>query len=602
MSLKTNPFNEQQLTTLNQLLPGLTKEQILWLSGYLEGRLAVEGGVAVSPQPAAVVLPESSTKLTILYGTETGHSHGLAEKLAQKATNKNINAQVLSMYDFNYKKLKEEENVAIIVSTHGEGEPPDMAEDFYKFVTGTRAPQLEKLNYSVLAMGDKTYKHFCKTGEDIYSALKALGAHSVCSLAKCDVDYDRDAEIWMNNFLVSLLSAQPAEQASVSTVTSAGIVSEGSSLAFDEFSKSNPYMATVLEKVKITGRDSDKEVYHVELSLEGSGLEYEPGDSIGIFAKNPEALVEQILEKTGFNPEQKVDVKEEEITIKDALSHHLEITTLTFDVLKKYQEKVKNPDLAKIINDNKLSDDYLYGHDVLDLLEDFPFEWNANKLAEVLRPIPPRLYSISSSMESVGEEVHVTVSVVRYERKDRLRNGACSSHLADTIEIDDQLPIYVDKNPSFKLPANGSKIIMVGAGTGVAPYRAFMQHRESLGIKGESWLFFGDRRFSSDFLYQAEWQKLLKSEHLSKLDVAFSRDQEEKVYVQHKLKENQKEVFEWIENGAHFYLCGDMKYMAKDVNKTLLEIIQTQGGVTEEQAEKYVKNLKREKRFQTDVY
>ena len=602
MSLKTNPFNEQQLTTLNQLLPELTKEQILWLSGYLEGRLAADGGAVVSSPAAAVVQPESSTKLTILYGTETGHSHGLAEKLVQKATNKNINAQVLSMYDFNYKKLKEEENVAIIVSTHGEGEPPDMAEDFYKFVTGTRAPQLEKLNYSVLAMGDKTYKHFCKTGEDIYSALKTLGAHSVCSLAKCDVDYGRDAEIWMNNFLVNLSSALPAEQASVSTVTSAGSVSEASSLAFEEFSKTNPYMATVLEKVKITGRDSDKEVYHVELSLEGSGLEYEPGDSIGIFAKNPEALVEQILEKTGFNPEQKVDVKEDEITIKDALSHHLEITTLTFDVLKKYQEKVKNPELAKIINDDKLSDDYLYGHDVLDLLEDFPFEWNANKLAEVLRPIPPRLYSISSSMESVGEEVHVTVSVVRYERKDRLRNGACSSHLADTIEIDDQLPIYVDKNPSFKLPANGSKIIMVGAGTGVAPYRAFMQHRESLGIKGESWLFFGDRRFSSDFLYQAEWQKLLKSEHLSKLDVAFSRDQEEKVYVQHKLKENQKEVFEWIENGAHFYLCGDMKYMAKDVNKTLLEIIQTQGGVTEEQAEKYVKNLKREKRFQTDVY
>jgi len=598
MSLKTNPFNEQQLATLNQLLPGLTKEQILWMSGYLEGRLAAEGGVEV-PQPNAVaVQTESLVNLTILYGSETGNSHLLAEKLAEKAANKRINAQVLSMYDFNYKKLKEEENVAIIVSTHGEGEPPDMAEDFYKYVTGTRAPQLENLNYSVLALGDKTYKHFCKTGEDIHTALKGLGAFAFSSLAKCDVDYDQDADIWMNNLLASLSSMQAATQ----TAVSAESVSGGGSLAFEEFSKTNPYMATVLEKVQITGRDSDKEVYHLELSLEGSGLEYEPGDSVGIFAKNPESLVEQILKKTGFDPEQKVDVKDEEITIKDALDHHLEITMLTFDVLRKYQEKVKNPELEKIINDDQLSDDYLYGHDVLDLLEDFPFNWNANKLAEVLRPIPPRLYSISSSMESVGEEVHVTVSVVRYERKDRLRNGACSSHLADTIELDDQLPIYIDKNPSFKLPANGSKIIMVGAGTGVAPYRAFMQHRESLGIKGESWLFFGDRRFSSDFLYQAEWQKLLKSEHLTKLDVAFSRDQEEKIYVQHKLKENQEEVFNWIENGAHFYLCGDMKYMAKDVNKTLLEIIQTQGGVTEEQAEKYVKNLKREKRFQTDVY
>uniref|UniRef100_UPI003217BB58 assimilatory sulfite reductase (NADPH) flavoprotein subunit n=1 Tax=uncultured Draconibacterium sp. TaxID=1573823 RepID=UPI003217BB58 len=598
MSLKTNPFSEQQLSTLNQLLPGLTKDQILWLSGYLEGRLASEGGgeVSLSQPQAMVTKPESLINLTILYGSETGHSHGLAEKLAEKAANKNINAQVLSMYDFNYKKLNEEENVAIIVSTHGEGEPPDMAEDFYKYVTGTRAPQLEKLNYSVLALGDKTYKHFCKTGEDIYGALKSLGAFPVTSLTKCDVDYDRDADIWMNNFLVNLTSAQ------ASAPTSEGANSESGVSAYEEFSKTNPYMATVLDKVQITGRDSDKEVYHVELSLEGSGIEYEPGDSLGIFAKNPDSLVEQILEKTGFDPDQKVDIKEEEVTIKDALSHHLEITTLTFDVLRKFQEKVKNPELEKIINDDQLSDDYLYGHDVLDLLEDFPFDWNANKLVEVLRHIPARLYSISSSMESVGEEVHVTVSVVRYERKDRQRKGACSSHLADTIELDDQLPVYIEKNPSFKLPPNGSKIIMVGAGTGVAPYRAFMQHRESLGVKGDSWLFFGDRRFSSDFIYQTEWQKLLKSEHLTKLDVAFSRDQEEKIYVQHKLKENQEEVFNWMENGAHFYLCGDMKYMAKDVNKTLLEIIQTQGGISEEQAEKYLKNLKREKRFQTDVY
>jgi len=592
MSLKTNPFNEQQLAVLNQLLPGLTKDQILWLSGYLEGRLAVEGEVVMPPNEIMVVQSESTNNLTILYGSETGHSHSLAEKLAEKAANRNINAQILSMYDFNYKKLKEEENVAIIVSTHGEGEPPDMAEDFYKYVTGTRAPRLENLSYSVLALGDKTYKYFCKTGEDIFSALKSLGAFPVSSIVKCDVDYERDADLWMNNFLVNLTPA----------VTVAPTESEVVAGTFENFSKTNPYMATVLEKVKITGQDSDKEVYHLELSLEGSGLEYEPGDSVGIFTKNPDVLIEQILEKTGFDPEQKVDVNGEEYSVKDALTYHLEITILTFDLLRKYQEKTQNSALQELIDDDKLSDEYLYGHDVLDLLEDYPFNWNANKLVEILRPIPPRLYSISSSMESVGDEVHATVSVVRYERKKRLRNGACSSHLADEIEIDEQIPIYIDKNPSFKLPPNGSKIIMVGAGTGVAPYRAFMQHRESLGLKGDSWLFFGDRRFSSDFLYQIEWQKLLKSEHLAKLDVAFSRDQKEKIYVQHKLKENQKEVFEWIENGAHFYLCGDMKYMAKDVNKTLLEIIQIQGGVSEEQAEKYVKNLKREKRFQTDVY
>ncbi len=598
MSLKTNPFTVQQTTLLDQLLPGLTKDQILWLSGYLEGRLAVEGGIEVPQKDTVTALPQSGSfiNLTILYGTETGHSQILAEKLAEKAVNKQINAKVLSLYDFNYKKIKEEENIAVIVSTHGEGEPPDMADDFYKFITGTRAPKLDTLNYSVLALGDKTYKHFCKTGEDIYKALKDLQAYPVTGLVMCDVDYEHNADVWMNNFLLGLSTSDTA------AIPAADSAPVSHSNSFREFSKTNPYMATVLEKVKITGNESDKEVYHLELSLEGSGLEYEPGDSLGIFTQNPVALVEQILEKTGFDPEQKVDLNEEEMEIKEALLHHLEITMLTFDLLRKYQEKTGNKDLLKIINDDKLSDEYLYGHDVLDLLEDFPFDWNANKLVEVLRVIPPRLYSISSSMESVGEEVHVTVSVVRYEHKGRQRVGAASSHLADIVEIEEQIPVYVERNPLFRLPPNGSPIIMVGAGTGIAPYRSFMQHRESLDIKGKSWLFFGDRRFSSDFLYQTEWQKLLKKEYLSKMDVAFSRDQEEKVYVQHKLKENQEEIYKWIESGAHFYLCGDMKYMAKDVNKTLLEIIQAQGGIDKEQAKKYVKNLKREKRFQTDVY
>jgi sulfite reductase (NADPH) flavoprotein alpha-component len=271
-------------------------------------------------------------------------------------------------------------------------------------------------------------------------------------------------------------------------------------------------------------------------------------------------------------------------------------------VLKKYADKTSNTELEKLLNDDQKLDDFLFGSDLLDLIEDFPYNWTAQELVDILRPLPARLYSISSSQEIVGEEVHATVSVVRYNRKNRQRLGACSSYLADNIELDDQIPVYIEKNPAFKLPANGSKIIMVGAGTGIAPYRAFMQHRESQGLNGNSWLFFGDRRFHSDFLYQVEWQKMLKSKQLERMEVAFSRDQKEKVYVQHKLQEHQKEIFEWLENGAHFYLCGDMKNMAKDVNKTLLEIICVQGGISEEQAEKYIKQLKREKRFQSDVY
>jgi sulfite reductase (NADPH) flavoprotein alpha-component len=559
--------------------------------GFLEGRLSGINGKATLPV-ASSVLAKPQSQLTILYGSETGHSHELAEKLAEKAANKNIAATVINMYDYNTKKIGEEVNVAIIVSTHGEGDPPDMAGDFYKFITGKRAPKLDKLNFSVLALGDKSYKHFCKTGEDIDAAIRKQGAFRVAPLVKCDVDYEVSAEIWMNNFLLNLA---PAVQLESSQNVEVKIVTE-------EYSKKNPFMATVLEKVKITGPDSDKEVYHLELSLEESGLTYLPGDSVGIFAVNPESLVEQILQKTGFDPEYVVTLENGEMNIREALSHHLEITVLTFDTVKKYYEKTKLPDLEKLLNDDKLLDEYLYGHDLLDILEDYPFDWNPNKLVEVLRQLPPRLYSISSSQDNVGDEVHATVSIVRYERKNRLRNGACSSHLADNIEIDDQVPVYIEKNPSFKLPLNGSKLIMVGAGTGIAPYRAFLQQRETDNKTGGAWLFFGDRRFESDFLYQAEWQKWLKSNHLEKMDVAFSRDQEEKIYVQHKLLENKEEIFRWLEDGAHLYLCGDMKSMAKDVNKTILEIIKTVGGVSIEKAGEYVKKLKREKRFQQDVY
>jgi len=585
-----NPLNDKQRGAFNELIKGLSTEQAIWLHGYFEGRLS---GLSVNVGvPAAEVAPvEPLSNLTILYGSETGNSNELAEKLAEKAANKNIAAKIINMYDYNTKKINEEENIAIIVSTHGEGDPPDMADDFHKFITGKRAPKLNNINYSVLALGDKSYKHFCKTGEDIDVAIKDLGGFRVTPLVKCDVDYEVSADIWMNNFLLNLAPAAPV-----------AITESKQEKNLSEYSKKNPFMATVLEKVKITGNDSDKEVYHLELSLEESGLTYESGDAVGIYAVNPELLVEQILQQTGFDPETNVTLEQGEISIREAFLHHLEITVLTYDTVKKYYEKTNLPDLDKLLKDEHFLDEYLYGHDLLDILEDYPFEWNPQKLVEILRQLPPRLYSISSCQDTVGEEVHATVTVVRYERKNRLRNGACSSHLAENIEIDDQVPVFIEKNPSFKLPSGDSKIIMVGAGTGIAPYRAFLQQLEANDRKGGTWLFFGDRRFQSDFLYQAEWQEWLKSSHLEKMDVAFSRDQEDKIYVQHKLLENQKEVFRWLEEGAHFYLCGDMKSMAKDVNKSLLEIIKTQGGISKQKAEEYVKKLKREKRFQQDIY
>lgn len=593
MDLKTTPFDQDQLSDVKQLVEKLKPDQIIWLSGYLEGRYA---NITTNGNHNDMVLleqPAKTTKLTILYGTDTGRSKVLAESLLEKAAARNITARIVSMYDYNPRKLKDDENIAVIVSTHGEGEPPDMAEEFYNYITGNRASKLQHLKFSVLALGDKSYRFFCKTGEDIDSAFTKLGAVNILPIVKCDVDFEEDAENWMNNFLQNLTPSSELKK------TNGSAVIENIQTAY---SKKNPFMATILEKIKITGRDSDKEVYHLELSLEDSGLTYEPGDSVGIFTKNPTSLVNQIIEKTAIDPKESVNIKRQKASFEETLTHHVEITLLSFDILQKYFEKTKNNDLGKLLNDNKLLDNYLYGNDLLDLIEDFPFKWNAADLVDILRVLPARLYSISSSQKTVGDEVHATVSVVRYEWKNRKREGACSSHLADNLKIGDKVPVYIEKNPAFKLPANGSNVIMVGAGTGIAPYRAFMQQRENMGIKGKSWIFFGERRFYSDFLYQIEWQKLLKSNNLEKMDVAFSRDQKEKIYVQHKLLENQKEVYEWIKNGAYFYLCGDMRKMAKDVNKTLLEIIQTQGVITKEQAEKYIKNLKREKRLQSDIY
>jgi sulfite reductase (NADPH) flavoprotein alpha-component len=499
------------------------------------------------------------------------------------------------MDDYKTRQLSAETNVVFIVSTHGEGEPPAMAEDFHQFITGKRASKLPDLNYAVVALGDKSYKLYCQTGIDIDQALTNLGAKAILPVLKLDVDYEEEADRWIGEF-TEVFSKTAGASVTLNKI-------EGAASSEVQYSRKNPFPATVLDKVKITGRDSDKEVYHVELSLEGSGITYEPGDSVGILANNPPDLVDAILKQTNLSGAESIKLKEADYLLKDALMNRLEITILNREVLQKYQEKTGDQRLQEIINDEKQFDDYLYGNDVLDLLEEFPFQFTAQELADVLRIFPPRLYSISSSQSAVGDEVHITVATVRYLRKDRKRTGACSGYLADQIDVDSKVSIFIEKNPAFKLPANHeTPVILVGAGTGVAPYRAFLQHREANNQKGKTWLFFGERRFKSDFLYQIEWQKLVKDGYLEKIDVAFSRDQEEKVYVQHRLVERQKEIFDWLNQGANVYLCGDMKQMARDVQNTFLQIFETEGGMSQEKAQEYLKKLKKENRFQTDVY
>lgn len=591
MSIQLSPLNEQQLSALTSLTAGLNREQLLWINGYFQGFLASSGA---TQQVVGKSQPKSNKQLKILYGTHTGRSKIIAGKLAGKLAGLGVEVVSVALDEYKTRQLISETNVVFIVSTHGEGEPPAMAEDFHSLITGKRSPKLPNLNYSVVALGDKSYKFFCKTGIDIDQALEKSGANSILPILTLDVDFDEEIDRWIADF-ADVFADIPADK------TQSNI--QNSTESTETYTRKNPFLATVVDKVKITGRDSDKGVYHVELSLEGSGITYEPGDSVGVLANNPPQLVNDILNRLGLDGAESVTIKEGVFSLSEALSNHLEITVINRDVIQKYQAKAENIELQKVIESEELLDRYLYGHDVLDLLEDFPFSFSAQDLADVLRAFPARLYSISSSQAAVGDEVHITVSTVRYSNKGRQRGGACSTYLADRIEIDSQVAVFIEKNPAFKLPENEeTPVILIGAGTGVAPYRAFLQQREVNNQKGKTWLFFGERRFHSDFLYQVEWQKLLKDGYLEKIDVAFSRDQEEKIYVQTRLIEKQKEVFEWLKKGANIYLCGDMKQMAHDVQNSLLRIFETQGGLTEEKALEYLKTLKKEKRFQTDVY
>lgn len=585
-------LSENQRTLLNELIQNLSSDQLIWVNGYITGILKGKDSALPVKETA---LSNASNSITILYGTHTGHSKEIALDLYDKIRVLGFKPKLFGLDEYKKNELKKEKHLFLIVSTHGEGEPPIQAEEFYEYIRGERAPKLAETNYSVLALGDKSYKKFCQTGVDFDNALSKLGAKAVVPIQTCDVAFEEDAQKWIDAIVTQLKKEKPDFIESVSE--------EKNSISIKKFSRSNPYYAEVLEKVRITTEDSEKEIYHVELSLENSEISYQAGDSLGILPNNPIDLIDLLIDRLQDDPERIVSIAGKELSLFRALQSKLEITVLNREVLEKYNAIVHNTNLDALLADEDKLEEYLFGADVYDLLEDFSGEISTDQLLTVLRKLNARLYSISSGPNANPEEVHITLASVRYEHKNRNKNGSCSSFVADQINVGDHVPIYIEKNESFRLPEDLSKpLIMVGAGTGIAPYRSFLQELEQKNTAGNAWLFFGNQRFKKDFLYQVEWQKFLQKGILQKLDLAFSRDQEKKEYVQHRLKENGTEVFRWLENGAHFYICGDRKHMAKDVQQTLLEIIQNEGGITPEKAEEYLKKLKREKRLLLDVY
>ena len=580
-------LSPEQWSHVEALGRGVTAEQARWISGYFAG---LDAGLARLDGPAPAAAPQGRS-LTILYGTETGNGRALAKDFAETAGKRGLAPRVADMADYKVRGLKDEQDLLIIVSTHGEGDPPESARAFFEFIEGPRAPRLGDVRYSVLALGDSTYEKYCEAGKRLDRRLQELGAGPLHDRVDCDVDYDEPAAGWSETVVEKLaadVEAMPSRVVSLRPVAASAVAHD----------KRNPFPATVLENIAIVGRSSSKETRHVELDLSDSGLKYQPGDALGFVPKNDPKVVEQLLVAAGLSAEAEVTVKGETVPLADALESRFEITIGSPRFVEQWAKLSEAAELqALVIADAAERVRYLERNHIADIISRFPVAGiNAEALLAGLRPLQPRLYSIASSQAAVDEEAHLTVAPVRYDLHGSARRGVASTQIADRLAMGDTVPVYVQENPHFRLPGDDVPIIMVGPGTGVAPFRGFLQEREARAAAGRSWLFFGERNRRSDFLYQVEWQQWLKDGVLTNFDVAFSRDTAEKVYVQHRMLEQARELYAWLEDGAHFYVCGDEKAMSRDVHEALLQVIETEGGHSREAAEDYVRRLSIEHR------
>ncbi|HHQ4450940.1 TPA: assimilatory sulfite reductase (NADPH) flavoprotein subunit [Aeromonas veronii] len=596
MQLKDSPFNlsplsDEQQRQLGQVLSTLNTQQLAWVSGYLYG-LSQTGQQSVAAS-AAVAAPSGS--LTILYGSQTGNAKGVAIAIKAQAEARGLPVTLASMADYKPKQLKKESHLLVVVSTYGEGEPPESAVDLFEQLKKGKIGKLDGLKFAVLGLGDSSYEFFCQTGKDFDDFLAKAGAERVYELASLDVDYQDAAKAWGEqalNAITATLSTGAASSSVASAVQQA--------VGHCQYSKENPFPARLSVNQKITGRDSTKDIRHIEINLADSGLTYQPGDALGVWFDNDAELVGEVLALTGLSG----DEATAHGTLRTALTGHFELTRLHGGFITGLADISDNAALKDLAGDKAQVNALVASAQVVDVLKRFPTALTAEQLVGLLRPLTPRLYSIASAQSEVEEEVHLTVGVVRYPQEDgTVRSGAASSYLADRLIEDGEVRVFVEHNDNFRLPQNpDTPVIMVGPGTGIAPFRAFMQEREAQGAEGKNWLFFGNPHFTQDFLYQVEWQRYVKSGLLSKISLAFSRDQANKIYVQDRLREAGLELYQWLEAGAHFYVCGDANKMAKDVQEALLDVIAEHGHKSREEAEEYLSELRRAKRYQRDVY
>ncbi len=576
-------------------------EQRAWLNGFLAGMFSA----GAAPQPnGAATLAANAEPLLILFGSQTGSAEGLAKKLAKESSSRGYAPKILALNDYEQANLAAASKAVIISSTWGDGEPPDNAVNFWNWLKTDAAPRLENLNYAVLGLGDKNYSDFCGASKKIDTRLEALGAKRLVERGECDVDYEVLAKTWTESLWAKLGNGSAAAGAPAPASAPLEATNGTGKLALT-FSKHHPFPAKLLTNLPLNRAGSGKEVRHFEILLGNSGLNYEVGDALGVIPENCPDLAAKILDVIGATGDEPIALDHSVTSLRLALMQHFDIGKPPQELLAAVANHAPASELAPLLAAEKADDlkKWLYGRDVLDVLQLAPGKISCTELLPLLRKLAPRLYSISSSPKAHPGEVHLTVGAVRYEAQGRKRGGVASTFLADRAEKSGAVKVFVQTSHGFRPPTNGdTPMIMVGPGTGIAPFRAFLEERAAVGAKGKNWLFFGDQKRSADFLYEEQLTVWQKSGFLTRLDLAFSRDQAEKIYVQTRMLENAAELWSWLEAGAHFYVCGDASRMAKDVDAALHTVIEKVGGKSADEAKAYVAKLKSDKRYQRDVY
>ncbi len=591
------PLSEEKSSLLTSLLDGLDAAALHWLSGYAAG-LAVRRPAELHVLPTPAAAAQNAPILSIVYGSQTGNSRHLAEQLKREAEASGLGVRLLRAGEYPLRELKNERLLYLIISTQGDGDPPDDARGLVEHLLSKRAPELKQLSFAVLALGDSSYPKFCETGRLLDERLAALGATRALPRVDCDLDFERDGKPW----LIRALNSAREQLKPVAAIASIKTLRSVTGAAL--FGRDNPFRAEVLASQRITGRDAQKDVRHIELSLADSGLSYSPGDALGVWPQNPPSLVNELLQTLKLDGSNEVEFEGRRLPLSRWLGGEREITRLARPFLATHAAHAGSTELNRLLAPASRDElaPLLRDYQVIDVLRQWPALWSGEELVASLRRLMPRLYSIASSQKLVGDEVHLTLGTIDYQAFGSRHIGAASNFLA-TLDDDDRAPVYVESNERFRLPADTSRdILMIGPGTGVAPFRAFVQERTAIGAAGRNWLFFGEQYFASQFLYQIEWQDALKKGQLHRLDLAFSRDQAEKIYVQQRLREQGREVWSWLENGAHLYVCGDATRMAPDVHAALREIVIEHGGKSSEDADDYLARLSQENRYARNVY